>query len=324
MLVAQVNSDGQKQAVHNDHEGSNTLITDSSGNVVENTFYSPFGEILEGGKYSRYGYEGKEYDSQVEDLDFKFRKYNPKQPPIFNQPDTLIQNVYDPQSLNRYSFERNNPYKNNDPSGHIFGIDDFIIGLVVIGFAIYSGYVLANQLSTIEKAEGGLSTTDTSLAFLNIGLIVFPNQGAGQLLTKFFGKRAYKGYFDKRIENLKSEEISPNVETKEDLRCKIIKCDLKYELDTKHDEGDKQSDSPSTATPSSQADSSKAISQSSQQNLYQASEGYLSGVGYITSEGRVYPTSNPYYVPGTGNSAWGGSSSNVVQDPSTGKWVVAE
>jgi len=30
----------------------------------------------------------------------------------------LIQNVYDPQSLNRYAFERNNPYKNTDPTGH--------------------------------------------------------------------------------------------------------------------------------------------------------------------------------------------------------------
>ncbi|KAF0210189.1 MAG: hypothetical protein FD178_3693 [Ignavibacteria bacterium] len=56
VLVAQVNTDEQKQAIHNDHEGSNTLITASDGSVVENTFYSPFGEILEGGKSSRYGY----------------------------------------------------------------------------------------------------------------------------------------------------------------------------------------------------------------------------------------------------------------------------
>lgn len=30
----------------------------------------------------------------------------------------MIPNVYDPQSLNRYSFERNNPLKNIDPTGH--------------------------------------------------------------------------------------------------------------------------------------------------------------------------------------------------------------
>ena len=42
---------------------------------------------------------------------------------------------------------------------------------------------------------------------------------------------------------------------------------------------------------------------------------------YITNEGRTYPTSNPYYVPGTGNKAGtgyggGGGPSNVIPDPS--------
>ncbi|KAF0210166.1 MAG: hypothetical protein FD178_3698 [Ignavibacteria bacterium] len=156
VLVAQVNTDEQKQAVHNDHEGSNTLITDSSGNVVENTFYSPFGEILEGGKSSRYGYEGKEYDSLVEDVDFKFRKYNPKQPPIFNQPDTLIQNVYDPQSLNRYAFERNNPFFYIDQNGH-FRLDVFGLGL----FSASAGLLLIPSTEGISLHE----------SFIGFGLI---------------------------------------------------------------------------------------------------------------------------------------------------------
>ena len=50
-------------------------------------------------------------------MDFHFRKYKP-QWGKFTQPDTLIQNVYDQQSLNRYAFERNNPYKYTDPTGH--------------------------------------------------------------------------------------------------------------------------------------------------------------------------------------------------------------
>ena len=120
ILVAQVDTNGNKIAVHPDHEGSSTTFTDSQGNLLETTFYSAYGEILSGGKTSRFDYEGKEFDSVVQDYDFGFRKYNPNAPPIFNQPDTLIQNVYDPQSLNRYSFERNNPYKYEDPYGHIY------------------------------------------------------------------------------------------------------------------------------------------------------------------------------------------------------------
>ncbi|MBI2128489.1 MAG: hypothetical protein HYU00_05595, partial [Nitrosarchaeum sp.] len=116
-LVAQINTDGQKQAIHSDNKGSNTLITDSTGAIVENTFYSPYGEILEGGKSSRYGYEGKEFDSATNRLDFHFRQIDPRIS-IWDKPDTLIQNVYDPQSLNPYAFERNNPYKYTDLTGH--------------------------------------------------------------------------------------------------------------------------------------------------------------------------------------------------------------
>lgn len=38
---------------------------------------------------------------------------------IFTQPDSQISDVYDPQSLNRYMFERGNPYKYTDPTGHM-------------------------------------------------------------------------------------------------------------------------------------------------------------------------------------------------------------
>ncbi|MCX6750353.1 MAG: hypothetical protein NTZ83_02765, partial [Candidatus Pacearchaeota archaeon] len=103
---------------HNDYSGTVSLITNSSGGVVEQTFYEPFGGILEGGNESRYSYEGKEFSSATEDFDFHFRKYDPSLM-IFTQPDSVIADVYDPQSLNRYAFERNNPYKYVDEDGKI-------------------------------------------------------------------------------------------------------------------------------------------------------------------------------------------------------------
>jgi len=49
VLVARVNPDGSKHFYHPDHLGSTTLITNNVSGVVENTFYSPYGEILGGG-----------------------------------------------------------------------------------------------------------------------------------------------------------------------------------------------------------------------------------------------------------------------------------
>ena len=48
------------------------------------------------------------------------RYYRPETFKHFTQPDTIIQNVYDPQSLNHYSYVLNNPYKYVDPSGNEF------------------------------------------------------------------------------------------------------------------------------------------------------------------------------------------------------------
>ncbi|MDP3698194.1 MAG: RHS repeat-associated core domain-containing protein [Nanoarchaeota archaeon] len=137
-LVAQLNPGGSKYFMHSDHEGSTSVITNSTGQVIENTTYSPHGEILGGGSLSRFDSEGKEFSSVTGDTDFHFRKMNPSWG-LFLQPDTLIPNVYDPQSLNRYMFERGNPYKNVDKDGHVgmlAALGVLAVGVVVLAFAI--------------------------------------------------------------------------------------------------------------------------------------------------------------------------------------------
>jgi hypothetical protein len=67
------------------------------------------------------------------------------------QPDTVIPNVYDPQSLNRYMFERGNPYKNKDETGHqacasgecqaLYSnpVGWVILGTFFAGYGVYEG-----------------------------------------------------------------------------------------------------------------------------------------------------------------------------------------
>ena len=116
-IVAVKDFNGKNFYFHNDADGSPRLVTDQNGNVSEQTFYDPYGGVISGGQYTRFDYEGEEQDSATSTIDFDARMYNPKDP-MFTQPDTIIQNVYDSQSLNHYSFEKNNPYKYQDETGH--------------------------------------------------------------------------------------------------------------------------------------------------------------------------------------------------------------
>ena len=163
-LIAQ-ELQGTKLFIHGNHEGSSSVVTNSTGQVVERTEYDAYGNIISGGTKTRFGYENKEADSVVGDTDFNFRKYKSEWG-LFTQPDTLIQNVYDPQSLNRYMFERGNPYKNTDPDGHQatnyadFSLIRFgFIGLLVAIGAVTLASVAPLIPSAIEKIREEVKTT---------------------------------------------------------------------------------------------------------------------------------------------------------------------
>lgn len=146
-LVGFIDTDGHKRTVISDPVGTQTLVLDESGNVIDETLYSPFGEILAGGKNSRYDYEAKEFDDNTGEYDFGFRRYKPSWG-IFMQPDTQMNRIYNPQELNHYSFELNNPYRYVDPSGH-----------VVVGFEGLS----ADHPSGVQDIAEGIQEEDPTI-----------------------------------------------------------------------------------------------------------------------------------------------------------------
>ncbi|MBN2052837.1 hypothetical protein JW756_05010, partial [Candidatus Woesearchaeota archaeon] len=136
-------------------------VSNASGAVIENISYSPLGEVITGGNTTRYEYEGKESDLVIGDTDFNARRYKPDFG-IFEQPDSLIQNVHDPQNLNRYMFERGNSYNRVDPTGHIiwvlFGI---IVGIGLLTGVLYMKshpYTPENKLNYAAKAVAHAET----------------------------------------------------------------------------------------------------------------------------------------------------------------------
>ncbi len=139
---------GQKFFYHPDILGSTDLITNESGDIVEETTYEPHGEVIEGGN-DRFLYTRKELDKQSGLYYFGARYYNPSIP-LFIHPDDTVTDVYNPQDLNRYAYVRNNPYKYVDPDG------ETPWDIIDIGFIAYGAYRFARDPSWSTAGNLGL------------------------------------------------------------------------------------------------------------------------------------------------------------------------
>ncbi|MFC1722986.1 RHS repeat-associated core domain-containing protein [Nanoarchaeota archaeon] len=158
---------------HPDHLGSTSLVTDGSGGVVEEMKYSPFGSVIIDGD-SRFQYTGQEKDEESELSYYQSRYYDPELK-RFTQPDSIIPDVYRPQSLNAYSYVENNPVKYNDPTGHCgpglcvgeAGVAAVIVGaVVVVGAVMIVGHALkfAYDYANSHKQRYDLPSPTNDLA----------------------------------------------------------------------------------------------------------------------------------------------------------------
>jgi len=101
-----------------DHLGSVRKVIKPNNQVVKSVSYQAFGESVESGDGAslRFKYNGAELDSSgVYDRNARSYKADLGQ---FIQPDSIIPDLSNPQSLNRRSYTYNNPINFVDPSGH--------------------------------------------------------------------------------------------------------------------------------------------------------------------------------------------------------------
>ena len=106
---------------HPDNLHSSSVMSDKNGGLAQHYEYGAYGT-------SRYTQSNtafpvtKRYTGQALDEDtglyFYGSRYYDPQLARFIQTDTLLPDIFDPQSLNRYSYVRNNPLKYIDPTGH--------------------------------------------------------------------------------------------------------------------------------------------------------------------------------------------------------------
>jgi len=61
-LIAKIDPNNRTFFYHPDHLGSTALVTNESGDVVEDLLYLPYGDVLSGDEISRFTYTGQEAD----------------------------------------------------------------------------------------------------------------------------------------------------------------------------------------------------------------------------------------------------------------------
>ncbi|MCP3943326.1 MAG: hypothetical protein GY710_17825 [Desulfobacteraceae bacterium] len=157
MRVAQAKN-GVTHYFHKDHLGSSTAMSDDSGATLETSEYLPYGgqRSHTGSNISNYRFTDQELDPESGLYNYNARLYDPVIGKFITA-DIIVPDPTNPQTLNRYSYCGNNPLIYVDPSGHIFGIDDILIGAIIGG--IIAGSQSDWDLKTILAGGviGGIS-----------------------------------------------------------------------------------------------------------------------------------------------------------------------
>ncbi|MGH8583505.1 MAG: RHS repeat domain-containing protein, partial [Gammaproteobacteria bacterium] len=101
---------------HNDALGSPIFATNQRGELVWRRSYTPYGEELNREAQNEPDYTGKLEEPDLGISDFGARWYDPRIG-RFLAIDPVGLSPENPQSLNRYAYANNNPYKYVDPDG---------------------------------------------------------------------------------------------------------------------------------------------------------------------------------------------------------------
>ena len=100
-----------------DHLGSTTGLTNSVGAVVSQTSYDSFGNPSSGVSLTRYGYTGREFDSDTGLYYYRARWYDPKLGRFISEDPIGLAG-----GINQFAYVGNNPQNAKDPSG-LYEID---------------------------------------------------------------------------------------------------------------------------------------------------------------------------------------------------------
>ena len=103
-----------------DHLGSSHIVTNSSGTILDDSDFYPYGgeRSYSSSSGNNYKFTGKERDSESGLDDFAARFYTSNYGRFLSPDDSKYIHSADPQTLNLYTYVANNPINAVDPTGH--------------------------------------------------------------------------------------------------------------------------------------------------------------------------------------------------------------
>jgi len=143
-----------KQFLHRDHLKSVRIVTDGTGNLVEQTGYSAYGERTNEAMQTQKSYIGERYDPETGLMYLNARYYDPTFA-RFVSPDD-----WDPTQegvgTNRYAYSENDPINKSDPNGHSSITERALEGAAALGITATQAYF--DQCNTCQTAVNQAQT----------------------------------------------------------------------------------------------------------------------------------------------------------------------
>lgn len=148
---------GQKYWLHRDHLASVRFVTDEAGALVETTGYAAYGEATNEGFQTQKAYIGERRDPETGLIYLNARYMDPKFGRFISPDD------WDPTlpgvGTNRYAYAFNDPINKSDPNGHFVGVDDLVIGGLVVG-----AVMAVDAYSRCTSCQQQLATTGDTIS----------------------------------------------------------------------------------------------------------------------------------------------------------------
>lgn len=164
---------GETRWYHFDGLGSTRLLTDATGAVTDSYDFEAFGGLIaqSGATANDFLFTGQQYDPNIGFYYLRARYYQPEQGRFLST--DLVDGVpYDPPSLHKYLYCKNDSVNRTDPSG-LFSLTQLVVTTAIIGSLAGAsvGYYLKGKTGAI--IGGGVGAVVGAYAGYTYALQIF-------------------------------------------------------------------------------------------------------------------------------------------------------